>query len=115
MGTSLCLSSNGRLSSRVWGWLMAVRDNGDAQPVRVNFDNTVNLGHLLIVGTVLASAISTYIALRITINEHDFRISRAENESKIQNTQLQNIQNSIWNIQSDVAVIKDRMNRADKK
>lgn len=81
----------------------------------VRFDASVNLGHILIMVGIALSGAASYAAARVTINEHAMRIASTEAQQKAQWSQLESVRNSIWAIQADVAVIKDRISRTEKK
>lgn len=72
------------------------------------FDNTVNLGHILIMLGVISAAFSGYMAIRINLDNHELRIKAIETFMLAQQETNKNLSNLLWDIKRDVAVIKDR-------
>lgn len=74
--------------------------DGPTEKLGLQFDKTINLGHVLTIITLIAAFTGAYTAYQVTITNHEDRITRLENQT-----------NNIWSIKQDVAVIKDRIER----
>lgn len=77
----------------------------------LHFDRTVSLGHVLTIVALMSSLVGAYVAYKVTISNHEDRISRLETLMLQQLNTNQDQVNSLWSIKQDVAVIKDRIER----
>jgi len=84
-------------------------------PMRPKFDWTVNLGHLLILLGLVISGVSVYTATMVRMSTYEHRSSVVEQAQRHQENQSNSILNHLYTLQRDVAVMKDRMDRATTK
>lgn len=81
----------------------------------MKFDRTINLGHILILVGIIASAFSGYMTIRLTVDNHELRIESIERSISAQETINKNLTKLLWDIKRDVAVIKDRSDRDESR
>ena len=77
----------------------------------LRFDKTISLGHVLSIMTMMAGIGAAYAAYQVTIGNIEMRIQFLEAQSKSQMSTNIDLVSSMYNIQRDVAVIKDRLER----
>ena len=80
----------------------------------MKFDWTFNLGHILIMLGMIFSGASIYIGIATKMTGYEFRLSVLERSSVGQETQNSQIMQQLGQVQRDVAVVKDRLERATK-
>ena len=81
----------------------------------LRFDKTINLGHILMIGTMVGAIVTAYATYRVTVNEYNHRLNYLEAHTKSQEVINNNLSSSLYNITRDVAVIKDRLERSTNK
>jgi len=75
----------------------------------IEIDSKVNLGHILIMVGMLGSGISAYVAAKVTLNEHQSRLENIEKAVEKYNTRAEDLNNSLWGIKSDIAIIRQKV------
>ena len=86
-------------------------DGQSVQESRMKFDWTVNFGHLLIMGGLIASGVSIYITIAVKMSNYDLRMTSVEKSMMSNDTQNAQIIQQLSTLQRDVAVVKDRLER----
>lgn len=77
----------------------------------LKFDWTMNLGHLMMILTMVLAAVAAYATARVTLSEHEARISALEIGISSVRTTSSDLTATLYTIRQDVAVIRDRMDR----
>lgn len=80
----------------------------------VSFDRTISLGHVLTIMSIVGATIGGYVTYRLTIAEHDVRLRNLEQQMQHQMDVYGSLNTMMYNIRQDVAVIRDRLERAVK-
>lgn len=80
----------------------------------MRFDWTLNFGHLLILFGLIVSGISVYSTINATLVKQELRINQVEQGLKDHSANSITILNSLWKMQSDMAVVRDRLDRDTK-
>lgn len=80
----------------------------------LKFDRTINLGHVLMIITMITAIAVAYATYRVTVSEYDHRIKSLERNAQGQSTLTRDLSQSLYTISRDVAVIKDRIERGQK-
>ena len=77
----------------------------------VTFNLSINLGHLLTIGTMLVTMGVAYSTYAVTVHSHDMRLRFLE--AQVQSLVHVNAEltTNIYNLRQDVAVIRDRVER----
>jgi hypothetical protein len=86
------------------------------------FDSTINLGHVLTIVTLLGTLAIAYSTYKVTISSLDsrlayletYRVTNLEANDKTRASQLVDMSNALYSIKSDVAIIRDRIEREKK-
>lgn len=76
----------------------------------------VNVGHLLIVVSMLGSGIAAYVAAKVELTSHASRIDviekTLEGQSRLlerQSTRAEDMNNNVWGIKQDMAIIRQKV------
>lgn len=77
----------------------------------MKFDWTVNLGHVLILVGLLVSGVGVYSSMMVRMSSYEYKMVNMERAQSQQEAQNVTILNSLFAVQRDVAVMKDRMER----
>jgi len=81
----------------------------------MHFEKTINLGHVFTIITLLGMGATAYTTYRVTVVEHDTRLSTLEKNFLLQMSRNNDITVTIYKMQSDIAVIRDRIERTPPK
>lgn len=100
--------SNTRKRSRLPVWLSWLE--GRRMP-EIKFDGTVNLGHILTIGTLVSMMAVAYATYKVSMNDHDSRLTFLENQMKSQDAYNVSTSSTLYSIKQDVAIIKDRLEK----
>lgn len=76
-------------------------------------DPTINVGHILIIMSVAASVLFAYTDLRAVDAAHNTRLLAVEKTASNNSADNKVLLNTLSDIKSDLAVIKDRSDRAE--
>lgn len=74
---------------------------------QIRFDWSINFGHITVLGGVILSAFSLYMAALGRINEHELRIVWLEQAA----VKFTVVNQSLFDMQRDLAVVRDRLDR----
>jgi 5-bromo-4-chloroindolyl phosphate hydrolysis protein len=80
----------------------------------MRFDLTINLGHIIILGTLFTSIVSTWVTYKVSITNNELRLARLEEFVKAQGASNQEIATDISSIKQDIAIIRYRVDRVDR-
>lgn len=83
----------------------------DARRNGFHFDWTFNLGHVILLFGIFGSAFSLFNSLQIKIDENKIHLQYVEQQVK----DLAKLVRTIPDINRDLAVIKDRLDREARK
>lgn len=75
------------------------------------FEATINLGHILIIISWAAGVFMAYSNIIRTTDNHQFRIQSLENVVSRSSEQQSVMTRSLFEIQRDLAVVVERINR----
>lgn len=81
----------------------------------LRFDLSVNLGQVLTATAMILSVVAAYFAIRSDIRDHEGRIARVEQSVINQDVLNQKAGDSLGSIKTDIAVIRDRLERASSE
>lgn len=74
----------------------------------MSIDSKINIGHIFIVISVLASGVAGYFALRNTIDNHEWRLKTLEGIVKEQGIVNKETNKTLLSISNDIAIIRHR-------
>lgn len=97
---------------RRWGQCMVETTEG--RVAGLTFNRSVSLGNLLVILTMIGGAISLYIAHKEVIVSHELRIKYLELHTQNQLNTISTMTTTVFSIQRDIAVIKDRLEREQR-
>lgn len=81
----------------------------------LRFDKSVSLGHVLTMAVMISGILTAYVTYKVTISDHASRIERLEKLMEMDVQSSNNQTRAIYDIQREVAIIKDRLERSSRK
>lgn len=82
----------------------------------IEIEPKVNLGHILIMIGMIGSGVSAYVAAKVTLNDHantlaghSQKLIEFERMIDKQGTRNQEMNDTLWGIKSDIAIIRQRV------
>ena len=79
----------------------------------MRFDKTVNLGQILTLIAMLMAGVAAWFAMKSDLRSQEERIERLELSAKTQWEQVRQTSENLNKIATDIAVIRDRMERSN--
>lgn len=80
----------------------------------MQFDKTVNLGHLLIIVSLITGVITVYTTMQVQLAENSKRLEMVEKELDHRQRVSTDLLRWVHDIKTDVAVMKERMEIKNK-
>jgi hypothetical protein len=80
----------------------------------MRFDLTINLGHVVVLGTLIASVITTWSSYYTSITNSEIRITRLEKAIETHVANSQDLSENISSLKQDIAILRYRIERVDR-
>jgi hypothetical protein len=75
----------------------------------VNFDLSINLGHVLTIATLLGTMGVAYATYSVTVHSHDLRLRFVESQVQSLVNTNKELTTTMYTLRQDVAIIRDRI------
>lgn len=79
----------------------------------MRFDWTLNLGQILTLAAMIIAGLAAWFNMKTDLRLHEERIERLETQYKTQWEQVRTTSENLNKIATDIAVIRDRMERSN--